>query len=138
MCRDITYWAAQLDCLHTLRLLNIPLFNMLPIIKNQDYYYSIYRLVCGVVRPNDDPMLLESYAAFLVEVGDNMAALSNRGISNHLSSLAVQRVQNNNEHIARNFKPVFCRLLRLRMIRNPHFSATKDLWASWKITYSKS
>jgi hypothetical protein len=80
--------------------------------------------VSGRAIQNVDPFLAQSFLIYRVQFTLPLPAFTN--LSTCLSSLAIQHVQNYDEHIATNLKPVFCRLLKLNMTRNNAFHASES------------
>ena len=112
--RDITIRVSMLDHLHTLRMCEDE-----DIVEHdQNYYYSLARAVCGNVQDIQDERLRASCEIF-EESFDVPLDLSD--LSTILAELAIDSVQNFNEHVSRNLQPIFCRLLWLQMYMDPLF-----------------
>ena len=85
---------------------------------NSRYYVRLARVVCGRLDGiQDDPLVatLREYQEIFSEHLDysNMSAF--------MAEIAIDSVQNFNEHLSRNLQPIFCRLLCLNKSLDPNF-----------------
>jgi hypothetical protein len=84
---------------------------VLPFTHNQNYYYNLFRYVCGENPPLEDVQMIATLQVFRAP-NRYPQALDGRNLMAALAQEAVQCVQNLNEHIGRNLPAAFMRLLR--------------------------
>ena len=119
--RDITIRMSMLDHLHTLRMCqDFERGNRNAFVEHdQEYYCDLARAVCGIIVTTVG--LQDTVDEEYSRIFPANEALHYVNMSAFMAEIANDSVQNFNEHISRNTKPIFCRLMILRMNLDPEF-----------------